>query len=136
MSESEQFKYLLASTILYSIGMIPFLQNNMMDVYSAIVSGIITILGTYYVYKANGGSEGKDFLQRFISIGLVVAVRWFVLVMIPLTIVFFFLIDIFLTDSQATTIYDVAFFNSIYLIYFWLLGKHIKELSPDSKKTT
>ena len=49
LSESESFKYLFATTVLYSLGMTQFLENNIWDVYSAIITALITAIGVYYV---------------------------------------------------------------------------------------
>jgi len=136
VSEKEQFKYLLATTILYSLFIIPFMENNIWDIYSAIVSGIIAIFGTYYIYRINGGSNGKYILQRFLSLGWVIGIRWLVLIMLPIMIIYFIGLEIFSTGiPEYTTVYDLVLINLIYLIYFCLLGKHIKEVSVKSENS-
>lgn len=127
LSESESFKYILATSILYSMALIPILESNMWDVYSAIIMGVLTVYSVYYSYKCNGGAKGKDFLQRFLSLSLVVGIRWLVLIGIPAVIVYLTLIIMFKDLSESTTLYDVLFSNLLYLPYIWLLGKHIKE---------
>ena len=126
LSESESFKYLIATTISYSFGMIPYLENNILDVYSALMTGIITVFGLYYVYKCNRGSSGSNFLQKYLSIGWVMGIRWIVLVMLPIMIVYFTAVIIYPGISESTTLLDVVFFNLLYITYFLLLGKHIK----------
>jgi len=131
LPEAEQFKYLLINIIAVTstMSMTAFIKNNIWDIYFVIVGCIITIIGTIYVYKINGGSKGKYALQRILSIGWVMGIRWFVLFMLPTTIIFFnFLGGI----AGKTTLYDVIVFNLIYLIYFWLFGRHIKEVSLKS----
>ncbi len=136
LSEKEQFKYLLANTILYSLAIIPFIEKNIWDIYLAIVSGIITIFGTYYIYKINGGSNGEYILQRFLSLGWVIGIRWLVLIMLPIMIVSFTGLEIFSTGvPENTSVYDLVIFNLAYIIYFWLLGKHIKEVSAKFKNS-
>ena len=127
LSESESFKYLFANLVLYSLAMIPFLENNIWDVYSAIIMTLITAIGVYYVYKCNKGASGSNFLQKYLSIGWVVGIRWIVLVMLPIMIVYFVTVEIYAGIPESTTLSDVLFLNSLYITYFWLLGKHIKD---------
>ena len=128
LSESESLKYLIATAIVYSLEMIPFLENNLWDVFSALIMGIITIFGVYYAYKCNRGSSGSNFLQKYISIGWVVGIRWVVLVALPIVIVYFIAVGIYIAGiPESTTLSDMVFLNLLYLTYFWLLGKHIKD---------
>lgn len=129
LSESESFKYLYATLFLYSLGMIPFLENNIWDVYSAIIIGVISAIGVYYVYKCNKGAKGNNFLQKYLAIGWVVGIRWMFLIMLPTSIIFFILIGIYYGVTEYTTAKEVTFFNLVGATYFWLLGKHIKELA-------
>jgi len=129
LSESESFKYLFATTVLYSLGMTPFLENNIWDVYSAIITALITAIGVYYVYKCNKGASGSNFLQKYLSMGWVVGIRWSVFVMIPLMIVYFVIVAILSSIPDNTTLSDLLFFNLLYIQFFWLLGKHIKEVA-------
>src|SRR3989344_3329429 len=129
LSESESFKYLFATTVLYSLGMTPFLENSIWDVYSAIITALITAIGVYYVYKCNKGASGSNFLQKYLSMGWVVGIRWSVFVMIPLMIVYFVIVAILSSIPDNTTLSDLLFFNLLYIQFFWLLGKHIKEVA-------
>ena len=129
LSESESFKYLLATTVLYSLAMIPFLKNNLWDIYSAIAMAVVTVFGVIYAYKCNMGANGKNFLQKYLSIGWVVGIRWIVLIMLPITIIYFIAIEIYSGIPDSTTLSDAIFFNIFYISYFWLLGKHIRPVA-------
>ncbi|MDP3014845.1 MAG: hypothetical protein Q8N28_00250 [bacterium] len=129
LSESELFKYLLATTIMYSLAMIPFLENNLWDVYSAIVMGMITVFGTIYIYRCNNGDKGNNFLQKYLSIGWVISIRWIVLIMLPAMIVYFIALAIYSGLPESTTLSDVIFFNLLFMSYFRLFGKHIKDVA-------
>lgn len=131
LSEKEQFKYLLATNILSFLAIIPLRGNNTWYVYSRIVLFIILVLGTYYIYKMNGSSNGKYFLQRFLSLGWIISVRLSVIVFLASIVIslIVFSIDI----SQYLSIYHFVVPILISLIYFWLLGKHIKEVSLKSQ---
>lgn len=129
LSESESFKYMLATTILYGVAMIPNLQNNIWDVYNAIIIGILTVGSVIYAYKCNGGEKGKNFLQRYISLAWVLGIRWLVTIAVPAIIVYLTLLAMYKGLPESTTPYDVVVPNLLYLSYVWLLGKHMKELA-------
>ncbi len=131
LSESESFKYLIAITIVYGLTMVMvlFLENNFWDIYSAIVTGIISIVGVIYIYKCNNGREGTHFLQRYLSLGWVVGIRWMVLLVLPATIVYFIALGIYSEVPSSTTLLDLLFLNLLYLPFFWLFGKHIKDVA-------
>jgi hypothetical protein len=129
LSESESFKYLFVTLVVDSLGMIPFLENNIWDIYSAIIMGVITVIGVYYVYKCNKGANGNNFFQKYFSIGLVVGIRLIVLFMLPIMLVYFIVVEIFSSISDSTTLSEVIFLNLLYISYFWLLGKHVKEVA-------
>ncbi|MDP3986959.1 MAG: hypothetical protein Q8P81_01915 [Nanoarchaeota archaeon] len=129
LSESESFKYLFATLILLSLVTIPFLENNIWDVYSAIIATIITAMGVYYIYKCNKGAKGKNFLQRYISIGWVMGIRWSVLIALPIIAIYLIVMALSGGIPDYTTLAEVIFFNLLHISYFWFFGKHIKEVS-------
>ena len=129
LSESESFKYLLATLVIYSLGMIPFLENNLWDVYSAVIMALITTVGVYYVYQCNKGARGNNFLQKYLSIGWVMGIRWIVFIMLPIMVIFYIVKGLLSDIPNYTTFTDMIFVNLLYISYFWLLGKHIKEVS-------
>ncbi len=129
LTESETFKYIIVTTIVYGLTMIPFLENNMWDVYSAICSALINVIGVYYIYKCNQGASGNNFLQKYLSLGWVTGIRWTVFVALPTTIIYFTAVDIFSSLSDSTTLSDIVFFNLLFITYFWRFGKHVKEIA-------
>lgn len=129
LSENESFKYLFATLVLYALGTIPVLENNILNVSSVIITALITAIGVYYIYKCNKGASGNNFLQKYLSIGWVLTIRWTVLVMLPIMIVYYSLVAFFSIISDNPTLSEVIFFNLVYVSYFWLFGKHVKEVA-------
>jgi len=129
LSESESFKYLFVNIIIYTIGLIPSSNSNVWDVYNALVTIVITASGIYYAYKCNKGAHGDNFLQKYLSIGWVTSIRWTVFFMLPAMAIYVFAIGISISVTYVTTPLDVIFLNLMYISYFWLLGKHIKDLA-------
>ena len=129
LSESESFKYLFVTIATYSIAFIPSYEKNIWDIYSATTTAIITTIGLYYAYRCNKGKNGSNFLQKYLSLSWVVGIRWLVFVLLPLFIALFIAIVLFVPyASEQTTAIDMSIINIAYLIYFWMLGKHMKEV--------
>jgi hypothetical protein len=137
LSESESFKYLFAIiTALSLIGILDVLVEmdptflmiyNKWDVFSSINDGLINAIGVYYVYKCNKGANGDNFLQKFLSIGWVVGIRWLV-IYLPLIVIFSITHsteDIYYSNGP----YDVILYFIMGISYYWLLGKHVKEVA-------
>ena len=90
LSESDAFRYVLASSILMTLELalvasVP--PSNVCDYVSIPVAGLITIAGTVYCHRKNGGAGGVNFLSRYVSLGWVSFVRWLVLGFVPLIVV-------------------------------------------------
>lgn len=129
LSQQQQFAYLLASTITLSISMIPWNNTEAWEVYFAIVMGVITVLGTMQMYLINRGSKGRDFLPRLVSLGWVVSIRWVVLVLIPLSLLFGIALELFVGVPEEPGILDLSFFSLLYVWFFWMLGQQFKEVA-------
>ena len=141
LSEREKFKYILATTVLFSAILnatdaIFFLSTftlSALDVYSGLISSAISIFGIIYIYKINGGAKGKHILQRLTALGWVMLIRWFVLIVLPISALYFvviFVVMIFSTElSESTTAYDVIITQLMLLVYIFLLGRHVKDVS-------
>ena len=135
--EKEQFKYLIVTITLFILGgIIPVAEKNTWDIYVSIITGIITILGSIYVYKCNNGEHGKYFLQRFISLQLVWAIRFFILIVLPVLLIsmpipalfkHFNIIETFVPE-QWFLFYAIVV-HVLNIIYFWFLGEHMKDIA-------
>lgn len=128
LSEKESLKYLLIFLFFTSLEAIPMEGSNKWDLYSAIAFGVITILGTWYLYICNGGEQGKDFVQRYLSLGLVVAIRWTVFVFLPLFIIYLVVFGGVEMQSGETTFPYMLFGTFAVLTYYVLLAKHFKDV--------
>ena len=75
LSESQKFRYLFASSVLYSLAAIQYSTPNEIDTWSGVITSFVTLIGLFYIYKVNGGEKGKNFLTRYLSISWVVFIR-------------------------------------------------------------
>ncbi len=79
VSQKEQFKYLLLFTIFTLLCSDPFLyvdmSNNYYDTLQSVLILVITVFGVYYCYKINSQGDNKEFMIRFICLGLPAVIR-------------------------------------------------------------
>ena len=119
--EKDRFIYVFISIILYTIftelSFLASLESSTIPLITDYISSagtvIITIMGTYYLYRANGGDSGEDFLGRYFSIVWVVSIR----LMIPYIIVATTLIVIMSTGGNEI-ILEIIFMLSTLIYYF------------------
>ncbi len=134
LPESESFKYLFVFVTAYSLAIIPSTTGaTFWDIALVGASIVAEMLGLWYVYVCNKGKEGENFLQRYLALGWVVGVRWTVLCFFPVTIIFYGFRGAVSENALMTSWIDVVFFTILSLGYFWILGKHMKELASTKK---
>ena len=126
-SEKNRFAYLLIYVVLAAIVMEAFLyievENlNIWDVVSSIGNIVITIVGTFFAYEANGAREGKDFLGRYLSIGFVMSIR-FLALLVPIMIAL-----IFLNDGERTRPLESILLLAWLVFLYVRICKHIGDV--------
>jgi len=130
LSESVQFKYFFIWIVLTLFCELEYIDSNFNDIkYEFAIDLILNILGTIYLYQCNGGANGKDFLQKYFSIGLVVFFR-----LILYFIAFMLLLSILLAFSEISDVQYDKLINYIItpillLVYYWRAGIHIKDVA-------
>jgi len=131
-TEKDRFIYMFIYIAIYAIIYeLAFFENStapvMSDYISSIGTVIITVIGTYYLYRANGGNDGEDFLGRYFSITWVVSMRLLLLVIIFIGISIIINMN-FIVDGDILDISSVLF-GLLYgfLIYYFSYG-HISEI--------
>jgi hypothetical protein len=87
LPERDAFKYLLASSTLHALSIIHISVTKSINIWSELISGMISLLDIYFIYTCNGGDQGQKFLNRYIAISLVVYIRIIALLLIPSKII-------------------------------------------------
>ena len=128
LSDGESFYYFFAYSILVSMYLLPFGQSSdgFWDWSIGISSVACTILGLLYSYKRNGGKDGYDFILKFVVIFWIVMIRC-VIVLIPCSIFFYFIVNYFISVSEVTTSYDFILVVVFEAVMYQRIGKHIAE---------
>ena len=132
LSEREVLPYLVVFVALSSaVAYIPQTPQNLWDGLGAVWSVLLVALGTIYIYRQNGGANGQHFLQRYLAVGWVVAIRW--LVVFVLAWVAFYgtlkAVKAVEADKESTHWYDFLFGAVLGAVIYWRTGHHVRDLA-------
>lgn len=114
-------------------GLIPVFppeSMNAWDYATALWTFLLTITGTLYLYRCNGGKAGSHFVQRYLSIGWVVAVRW-ALVVTALFVVLLLLVD---ASDEGSSPAVALFFMVAEVVLYQRIGHHIHSVAEFSSQ--
>ncbi len=129
LNQKQTLNYLVAVTIIYGLGTIPFGSYNQYDVFASALVIPVTIIGVYWAYYSNGGDEGQDFLSRYMAISWVMMVR---LIVFLIPTIFIGVILLSLLSGQEppehASIVDVVVIVTIEVFYYWRVAVHMKPL--------
>ncbi|MCK7460542.1 hypothetical protein [Idiomarina aminovorans] len=129
-SQTQSFYYLLVMLVLFTlpIGIVGD-NTTVWDKAFFWVELVFVILGTTVAYKANGGRDGIEFLERYVSLSWVLFIR-IIPFLILLVIAASIFREIFMSDAgYQFTAYDFSAFVLIGIIYYWRLSHHMAELN-------
>jgi hypothetical protein len=138
LPEAESVKYVVAQEVLYALGMVPFLgveDNNVWDVADGLVYLFLVLAGVLYAYSCNGRAKGRDFMQRYFAVGWVAGIRWMVMVLLPALVAYGVALGLYYGEAmpESMTPAEVVFLNVLCATYFWMLGRHLKDLEARGK---
>jgi hypothetical protein len=145
LTDKETLPYVIATSLIYTFVfelmyfafslppdlMVESEAYGISDFASFIVSLIVIIFGSKWIFNKNKVYNENYFLQRYTALGWVVMIRITVFLTLAILIlgILFGIIgwDIEkMFDSNLFLYFITAFF---YLIYFWYFGKHISEVA-------
>jgi hypothetical protein len=133
LSERDTFKYLMASSILYGLAVIQYTNPNNIDTWSGVIAVLVSVFGLFFIYKCNGGDNGKEFLIRYLSISWVVFIRMFVLLMIPSSIAVMVLQEIYLGGiPDGTTNINLIHMTVVEIVSVLWVAKHVNRVARGS----
>ena len=139
-SDKEAIPYIVLTLFLYTLVselVYYFPAQDTYNIWDGIDSFLIIVIplfGIIYAYKKNGGGEGREFANKFFSIGFVLTIRFLVYFIVPMIAMIFYWS--FVEQGEAveeTTLFDVVVFHLWYILYYYRLGKHIEETHIELK---
>jgi hypothetical protein len=102
--------------------------RNVWDVLGAVWSVLLAVLGSIYIYRQNGGAAGHHFLQRYLVVGLVVALRC-VFVFVVAAFAFAGTLIALGADIETPHWYDFLFGAAFETVLYWRIGHHVRDLA-------
>ncbi len=137
LNQRSLFLYIFIYVILTELGgqiyyLFPNKNYNNYDYIQAYLYLIIVATGTYFSYILNGGINGKEFAERYFSIGFVVAIR-FVVILTPIIIVISIITIDEIEEDVSTQWYDIIIFGLLEIIYYWRCLVHINYVAKRKK---
>ncbi|TWX65851.1 hypothetical protein ESZ36_16180 [Colwellia demingiae] len=136
LSQKEQLKYFLTYGILMTLATDPLLtvglEYGFYDAINTVIMSLMTIIGVVYCYKVNKSTDDKDFILRFVTLGLPITVR---LIVLTLVIGIFwgvidaiFIDSLYLEESETyqTTIVDVSLTSILIVVYYYYFASKLK----------
>ena len=126
LTDREVLPYLLIFVGITALAPIfPVESMNLWDYTAGIWTLLLAVAGTVYTYQCNGASAGRHFVQRYLAIGWVVAIRWAVVV-IAAFIVLLFLMD---SSEDGTTPTFALFWMAAEVVLYERMGYHIRAVA-------
>ena len=121
------FIYIMGFNIIFALFFLSSYENalpiTMLDYFDNISTVLITGAGTYYLFKANGGDDGEDFLGRYFSITWVVGIRLLLPYLILSSFIFIIMDAVFHVGEDILNITITVFFLLYtFLVYYCSYG--------------
>ena len=139
-TDKQVISYIVLSLFLYSVGLefaylFPLTEPNynIWDGIDSFLSIAVPVAGTLYAYKKNGGEVGKDFANKYFSIGFVLGIRFFVYLILPMVILTIYWSIDNRNEETETTFVEIFILYAWYILFYYQLGKHISETNADTK---
>lgn len=140
-SDKDAFNYFLAFSILGVLTTYLSTTQNIIAFIELLLGIIITIWGSFSIFKANSTGDGQDFFKRYFALSWVIGFRLFVFTLIigvPLLIIFAIIsYDSFSSfesgaESLTEDFVSMIITSLVLLIYYLLLTNSFKRVSQRS----
>lgn len=130
LPENESVSYIIGfSAIAALTKILPAPTPSTWHYINFIISLLLAFFGTYWIYLQNGGPNGKNFIQRYVILGWVSAIRYITLAL-PAFIILLAATHYFMNAEgvRAEWIYHPAIsaFEALFYVYF---GRQFSDLT-------
>lgn len=126
-SDREALPYLIAEGSLISMAFaFPPMFPNGWDTVQGLVGVPVSIIGTLWVYRQNGGQTGSEILQRYLALNWVLFVRF-----VPLIAALFIVATVTVPtfDIEHASPVSVILHVGTIVLFYQRLGAHVRHVS-------
>ena len=120
------FILLIASTTVGMVFPLTAPDPNTWDWIGNILSIVFAVGGVFYAYVCNGGRHGFDLVQKYTVIGWIVTVR-FLLICLPLLFVLYWILDAGGLATEETNGFDTFLYGTFEVVFYWRIGRNIAD---------
>lgn len=124
-SERDAIPYVIAQGILIQLAIFCGTDKSMFDWFTFPFSIIALIVGTWYVFKKHNADSATSFLAKYVSLSWVVTIQC-ILIFTPVAVAII-LPGVIMENNLLIGAGGIVWNINFYLIYYYLLGKHIAE---------
>ncbi|PKD19571.1 hypothetical protein APR41_02905 [Salegentibacter salinarum] len=138
ITEAISYQYLLVLLVLLTLSSnvpVKYFSHTGWEISYIILDLLITIVGTYLLFKVNSNGDNRDFLKRYFSLAFVNALRLiifylvlrliFKIIMFVIPLDLWYTINDFLGEDAGEFFFDIIFS----LIFYWLLMSSFKRVN-------
>jgi hypothetical protein len=137
LSEAERFKYLLVFVLINAVAIevLWYVSEppSLINILSSSLTMVIPLLGTIYCYKVNRQRDNREFIDRYICLGIPIGIRIVVLFLVMLGLILLagivLLGDRFDYYLDQTTWLDLVFVACVEVAFYWRLSGNIRLIS-------
>jgi hypothetical protein len=101
---------------------------------------VISLIGLHECFKANGGSDGSDFLKRLYCLGVPLGIKFW-LIGVVAALVFYYGVPRIATAASFRDPYLVyklaalSFVGALTVCYYWRLAHHLARIAKPQRST-
>lgn len=139
LSQKEQLKYFMTYSVLIILATDPLfyadIEYNIYDTINTVILCLLTIIGIIYCYKINQSVDDKDFILRFMTLGLPITTRIITTVAAIAIIDALFQLDfteplnIDGNRGFETTMVDVIITSVVIILYYAYFASKLKKFA-------
>jgi len=128
-TDREILPYTVANGALVGLSFtFPPANPNVWDTLGGVVAAPLIVLGVLWAYRQNGGHAGRDFLQRYFTIGWVTSIRLLPVVLLAAAVLFV-IKGAPADETLQTTSVDVLVTAALVGVYYQRVGSHMKQVA-------
>lgn len=102
---------------------------NLWDKIDISVFSLLIIIGAIYCYRKNGGKNGSNFMSRYVSLAWVFGIQYFIMVVMPSSLIFYLVISLFAGLPETTQWYDALYNAAVRAPLYLVLAGHIRDVA-------